>query len=312
VLRSFAIAAALLVSSFFGPTARSDSGTDQSAHARAALSFLDGTESHYYQEEWKWFSDFRSPGFYSPDDPNFGAQELELYNKAIAAAPNDSQGYLCRGRALLRRHDLVSAIGDFSKVIALATIEDTVGYEWRAEALIAKGDFAHAAADYDHVKAVTGDDWLGFAGSGMTLIQLGRYDHAIEDLTRAVELASALPDRPHSRDACPSSSPMLAQAALDEPRDSVLGNLLAHRASARFYEGEYDQALIDIDRSMELIGYSPVGNTYRGLARLALGKCSMGFNDLKLAASFARVPFEQLMKSARPFVASTSCAGVEP
>jgi tetratricopeptide (TPR) repeat protein len=312
VLRSFAIAAALLLSSFFSATARSDSGADQSAHARAALSFLDGTEPHYYQEEWKWFSDFRSPGFFSPDDPKYWVQELELYNKAIAAAPNDPHGYLCRGRALLRRHELVSAIDDLSKVIALATTEDTVGYEWRAEALIAKGDFARAAADYDHVKAANGDGWLGYAGSGLTLIQLGRYDRAIEDLTRAVELASALPDQPQSRDACPSSSPMLAQAALDEPRDSVLGNLLAYRASARFYKGGYDQALIDIDRSMELIGYSPVGNTYRGLARLALGKCSMGFNDLKLAAFFARIPLEQLMTSARPFVASTSCAGIEP
>jgi tetratricopeptide (TPR) repeat protein len=246
------------------------------------------------------------------------AGELENYGQAIAAAPARAAGYLCRGIAFLDRKEFDHAVSDFAKVIELADPDSSAGYVMRAAAWLAQRDYVRAIADYDEVLAM-GDDWLGYIARGETLLQVGEYDRAIADLTKSIELEAreTAPQQPyHDLFSCPRRPRIIGGRdrlfGVDDSSGAVWGDEFAYRGAAWFYKTEYDRALADIDRSMELHGYSPVGNAYRGLIRLALGKCSMGFNDLKLAAHFASVPFEQLMKNARPFVASTDWAGKEP
>jgi tetratricopeptide (TPR) repeat protein len=308
--RPLTIAALLILLSVLAPTARPDSGagsdggatqglaSDRAAAEKAMRSYLRKTRRDVLAEDW--------------------AGELENYRQAIAAAPTRATGYLCRGIAFLDRKEFGHAVSDFAKVIELTDPDSSAGHMMRAAAWLTQHDYVRAIADYDAVLA-RGDDWVGYIGRGEALLQAGEYDRAIADLTKSIELAAreVTPQQPYQDlFSCPRRPRIIGGRdrlfGVDDSSGAAWGDEFAYRGAAWFYKTEYDRALADIDRSMELYGYSPVANAYRGLIRLALGKCSMGFNDLKLAAHFAEVPFERLMTNAGPFVASTDCAGKEP
>ena len=63
-----------------------------------------------------------------------------------------------------------------------------VGYLVRGARYVAKGRYDQALADYDRAIELSPDHASGFMGRGNTYYAMGRYDQALADYDRAIEL----------------------------------------------------------------------------------------------------------------------------
>jgi tetratricopeptide (TPR) repeat protein len=233
---------------------------------------------------------------------------LEDYGRAIEAAPGLSGGYEARAQLLLslRRYD--PALADASKVVALGPPGELNGRLIRAAVLAATGRHDLASAEYDEVISRFGRSWQMLARRGAELAAIGQDDRAFADVDEAIPLGER--EFPGLND--PGYSILVrpgVQADLVHLRALVdLQTALGVRGRIWLQRSRYEQALADLDRA----GTFGDNLVYRGLAKLGLGRCSDGYDDLRHSTSDTQTDLKSTLAAHQAFIQQTKCAGYAP
>jgi tetratricopeptide (TPR) repeat protein len=156
--------------------------------------------------------------------------------------------HLERGRRLLRDQRHQEAVRACEAALELSP-HYPLCYEVRGRALLALGRYEPAEKSFDQYLRKGGQRTSDlFRGRGLARMKLGKYPEAVEDYTRALELA---PD----------------------------ADIYQHRGWAHFFSDAWKLALRDFSKAIELAPEAGEAYTGRGLARVMLGDYRGGVAD---------------------------------
>jgi serine/threonine-protein kinase len=162
-----------------------------------------------------------------------------------------------RGRTLLRDQKYEEALQECVAALELAP-QQPLAYEVRGRALLAQGRCEQAEAAFDQYWQQGGEEKSDiFRGRGQARMQLGKYPEAVEDYTRALELAAD-------------------------------ADIYQHRGWAHFFADAWKLALRDFSKALELDPEAADAHTGRGLARVMLGDYRGAVADAE--AALRRMP----------------------
>jgi len=115
-------------------------------------------------------------------------EALSYCSRAIAAAPEDPNTYVCRGVAKmgLRRHE--DAVKDFTAALKLAPKEAMI-YAMRAIAYRSQGKLQRALEDCDTAVELDSSNAELYLQRGTVLYMLNRFPDAESDFRQAIELS---------------------------------------------------------------------------------------------------------------------------
>jgi serine/threonine protein kinase/Tfp pilus assembly protein PilF len=148
--------------------------------------------------------------------------------------------HLERGRALLLNTKYEEALEACAAALKLSP-QQAPPHEVCGRALLALGRYEQAERSFDQYLQKRGEKTSDlFRGRGLARMKLGKYPEAVEDYTRALELA---PD----------------------------GDVYQHRGWAHFFSDAWKLALRDFSKAIELDPAAGDAYTGRGLARVMLG-----------------------------------------
>jgi eukaryotic-like serine/threonine-protein kinase len=160
--------------------------------------------------------------------------------------------HLERGRSLLRENRHEEAVRACEAALELSP-QYAPSYEVRGRALLALGRYEEAEKSFGQYLRMGGARTSDlFRGRGLARMKRGKYPEAVEDYTRAVELA---PD----------------------------GDIYQHRGWAHFFCDAWKLALRDFSKAIELDPEAGDAYTGRGLARVLLGDYRDAVTDAEAA-----------------------------
>jgi serine/threonine-protein kinase len=160
--------------------------------------------------------------------------------------------HLQRGRTLLQNKKYEEAVEACTAALKLAP-QQASPHEVYGRALLALGHYEQAEKSFDQYLQKRGERTTDlFRGRGLARMKLGRYPEAVEDYTRALELA---PD----------------------------GDIYQHRGWAHFFSDAWKLALRDFSKAIELDPAAGDAYTGRGLARVLLGDYRSAVADAETA-----------------------------
>jgi serine/threonine-protein kinase len=224
---------------------------------------------HFNQQQLKQAAeDFRSAIALKPRQYNAYMNLAQVYlakgqfsegeaqvKKALQyrAPPHVVAGYhLDVGRALLRNQRYKDAVAACTAALQLAP-RQPLPEEVRGRALLALGRYLQAEESFDqylqHGGAAKTDI---FRGRGLARMKLGKYPEAVEDYTRALDLAAD-------------------------------ADIYQHRGWAHFFCDAWQLAIRDFSRAIELDATLGDAYTGRGLARVMLGNHRLAVADAETA-----------------------------
>ncbi|HMC88976.1 MAG TPA: tetratricopeptide repeat protein, partial [Gemmataceae bacterium] len=224
---------------------------------------------HFNQREWeRAAADFRSALALKPEQYNayLNLAQVYLAQRQFEQAADEVRramrlqppiqvvfGYhLERGRNLLQDKRYEEALQACAAASALCP-DQPLPHEVRGRALLALARYDQAERSFDeYLRKGGGKKTDIFRGRGLARMQLGRYPEAVEDYTRALELA---PD----------------------------GDIYQHRGWAHFFAEAWKLALRDFSKALELSPEDSDAYTGCGLARVMLGQYREAAADAEAA-----------------------------
>ncbi|MBL8153550.1 MAG: tetratricopeptide repeat protein [Anaerolineae bacterium] len=118
---------------------------------------------------------------------------LKDLNAAVAASPEQADGYYWRGQFYLEQNQIDEALADFSKVIEYAP--DTVdAYAYRGAIYLQREDYAAATADYTQLIELTPDDARVYFQRALAYIGQEQWAEALADLDEAIAIQDNVPE----------------------------------------------------------------------------------------------------------------------
>jgi tetratricopeptide (TPR) repeat protein len=118
---------------------------------------------------------------------------LKDLNAAVAASPEQSDGYYWRGQFYLEQNQIDGALADFSKVIEYAP--DTAdAYAYRGAIYLQREDYAAAAADYTRLIELTPDDARVYFQRALAYVGQEQWAKALADLDEAIAIQDNVPE----------------------------------------------------------------------------------------------------------------------
>jgi tetratricopeptide (TPR) repeat protein len=175
------------------------------------------------------------------------SEAIVSFDHALALKTDLTDAYLLRGRANLELTQLEPAIRDFTKVIELRPGSAEVFVD-RATARFAQENYPAAIADCGEALARDSRIARAYNLRGMARLHTGSPQQALQDLSRAVELA-------------PDESNYFQRAATYQSL------------------GEHRKAIADLDQVITLLPNSPMGYLARAKSRAALGDLAGARSD---------------------------------
>ncbi len=118
---------------------------------------------------------------------------LKDLNAAVAASPQQADGYYWRGQFYLEQNQIDAALADFSKVIEYAP--DTANaYAYRGAIYLQKKEYASAATDYSRLIELTPDDARAYFQRALAYVGQEQWSAALADLDEAIDLQDSVPE----------------------------------------------------------------------------------------------------------------------
>lgn len=118
---------------------------------------------------------------------------LKDLNAAVAALPEQADGYYWRGQFYLEQNQIDEALVDFSKVIEYAP--DTAdAYAYRGAIYLQKEDYAAAVEDYTRLIELAPDDARVYFQRALAYIGQEQWAEALADLDEAIDLQENVPE----------------------------------------------------------------------------------------------------------------------
>ncbi len=165
---------------------------------------------------------------------------LLAFSQAIQLEPTNMTAHLNRGDARLQLQDFTAAVADFEKAMELSPSNETA-VSGVGLCKFGLKDFQGAEADFTRALNLESNDFNVFNYRGLTRANLRKFDAALADFNKAIELTS-------SNDA----------------------TAYRNRATVESIQTEYELALADASRSLELDKRDPITWALRGRIYCAL------------------------------------------
>ena len=117
----------------------------------------------------------------------------EYFTDALCVNPENVNYYYYRGVCFQEMGDAAKAISDYSEALIRHPDTSAIRYN-RAELYLASGEAGKARRDYEMIlTSGKEEDWhwvaLAYLGRGLILLEEGRVEEAISDMSSAEELA---------------------------------------------------------------------------------------------------------------------------
>jgi tetratricopeptide (TPR) repeat protein len=188
---------------------------------------------------------------------NRWAETVETYDRALAVRPSFFQGWCNRGVALERMGRLEEAIASYERALALRG-DLTAAHANRGNALAALGRHQAAVDSFDRALATS----PGFAelhlNRGNSLTRLGRHEQALASYDRALAIRPDMAEAEFGRGIVFRDQTRFEDAvrcfdrAIELNRnDAVRGLYHMYRAELLNQLGRFDEALADVERSLQ-------------------------------------------------------------
>ncbi|HXX17648.1 MAG TPA: tetratricopeptide repeat protein [Candidatus Eremiobacteraceae bacterium] len=217
--------------------------------------------NHSVTEAWRAFGD---------DDLDSAISALR---RALAADPKFVRAWVILGEFLLTEHQMDSGMDAYQKAITVNP-NDPITRRLYAFALSDRSKFAEAASMWQAYTKLAPEDPDGFDRLGLTLIELKRYDDAVQALQMAVQLNPDMVD------------------------------YQSHLATACFYSGKSEKADVAYEK---IVGLNPPSTM---LNRMAYD-LTLGENTPPFAVDFAQKAVHSLEQDSMSIDLTTYPRGFE-
>lgn len=201
------------------------------------------------------------------------------------------QAFMYGGDDRIVRHEYRLAIANYSRVLQLHPHHPEAHYR-RGNAYFLSRDFRRALADYEEALRPN-SAYVGYlTGRANARYMLHDYDGALVDYTRAIELNGFLPDARVGRGNVYSVRHDYVRAIADY--DVAIrfptpdANAHYARAAARMGQRDWENALIDLNRSIELNPRSAIAFARRARVLVARGNRDWANADFAEAERLAQ------------------------
>ena len=211
---------------------------------------------------------------------------ISILDQLIRRWPNDTFSYKIRSNFYASAGEIDKALADANEIVRIKP-DDSEGYSYRAHYYFTKSDFDNAVADLTQAIRLNPDGaaseyWMRANARNFK----GDYVRAIEDATHAIELAPNLRVEQLGRGVLRSSHKIRAvaranigdfESALADYNEAIKlapddTDVYAYRGQFYIWQKQYDLAIQDFDKALQLdpSNWLPRGN--RALALVRLGR----------------------------------------
>ncbi|MGB7569141.1 MAG: tetratricopeptide repeat protein, partial [Chitinivibrionales bacterium] len=211
---------------------------------------------------------------------------IKDYSRAIQIKPSSADAYVKRAATYKSQGKFNRALKDYSEAIALdsgsylfdPTLHFSNAYLGRGNLYYQMGELEKSVADYDSSLRLSPENSLAFLNKARALGDENRYDSAIASFTRAITL--------------------LSPREYNEAQEhAYFGRGLIYNITRQF-----DKALLDFNRAIQLKPKDPYAHFQRGNAEKALNKLDDAIADCTLALRFQKL-------TAKAYVRMAECYG---
>jgi len=180
------------------------------------------------------------------------------FNAALRHDPKQVTAWVGRGRAWLDKQQEDLALADFTEAIRLNPKSSTA-YFGRASVRAGRGDKEKALEDYNKALNLDPHDELALYGRGEFWLDQDELDKAIADLTEAIRLQPKMAGAYYKRGRawqrkrdCPKAIEDFTLGLALRPEGTHVQASLVNRAMCNVELGQYDKALNDCNRALQL------------------------------------------------------------
>lgn len=261
-----------------------------------------------------------TPAAYAPDDVQKSMKACDaIIADSRQPAKHKMQAYQNRGDLHMQRQEFASALQNYNQAVALLATQKIVPYRgWggplpkagevddiqasgvyssRAWLFVNQKQHSRAIEDYTKALQIRPKDQANLYSRAKSHEALGQYDRAIDNLDKAIAVATASSQDPHpdhvqargelyfkrgsyDRAIQDFSSILELNAKANQPHNK---HVLAHRAAAYLAKGDADRALADLDKA--IVGNENVARyrNHRGLAYRRKGDLDRALEDFSAA-----------------------------
>jgi tetratricopeptide (TPR) repeat protein len=184
------------------------------------------------------------------------------YNKAIKINPYYTEAYLNRADSYYQLEDYQNAATDYTEVIRLSSQNGSF-YIWRGDALCRLGEYSKAILDYNEAIRINPSDYICYVWRADACFQIEDYQRAEADYSMAITLNERKDD--------------------DYLSIYLLDSIYFNRGNARYYLGNYLQAIKDYSRAIEINPSYAEAYLKRAITYYKLGDYQAGVADYNRA-----------------------------
>ena len=192
-------------------------------------------------------------------------------NVAIAAKPENFEGYFLRGLAKYSLEDFMGAIADFDKTLEIHPMY-VRAFQYRAISNDRLGNLNEALADFQRAISLDPFDADIFFARGITYLHLNKYQEAIEDYDMVLTIDNKMSLAFVNRGIAKSHLKRFDDALADFDKaiyyDFMNPDVYFHRAMVQVERDAYDEALADFNEAIRLDAQNPLYYFNRAVTEL--------------------------------------------
>ncbi len=178
------------------------------------------------------------------DNENEFEKALENYAKAIDVDPSYTPAYLARGKLYYRHNRFDKALSDFNKVISLNP-NHAVAYLEKGNVFVKTRKLDEALDSYRNAAKCDPELLISYLNQSVIFFHLGKFDKGIEIATKGIEIAK--------------------EKDMSDINKIDLTRIYCERGALYAQKKQYDKALKDYKKSIEVEAHNPVAYLNRAL-----------------------------------------------
>jgi tetratricopeptide (TPR) repeat protein len=214
-------------------------------------------------------------------------QQIAAYSAAIKANPQDKTALYGRAELYSQKYYYDDAVNDYSTLI-MQDNKDIKAYFYRAIAQTKRGNIDQALADYKQVIALDPKNYLAYNNRGLLYLDKQDFDKSVDDFNKSLTInpqyAQAYYNRSmvfsYTKDFSNAQKDLIQALSLHDQSDMAFEIKILYRLAIAFYnQGNYPDALTQLNAVIKLAPNSPKLYTLRALVYDQLGNNQQAFAD---------------------------------
>lgn len=221
---------------------------------------------------------------------------LDDLDRAIELAPQSMEAYINRGLVFSRLNDQASAVADYDQALALTSRENGERtpadlmrvLRYRGLALLRDGEYVQALEDFNQILRYQPQDTFTLNQRGLAYYKLGNYPLALSDFAEVLRLNPQHAEAVYNRGCVYLDEGSLDQAMADFNRAIQMepkAEFFCGRGKVLALWGEYQAALENFTRALQLDSHQPECYYQRGLIYAYQNETELAIRDFKEAAA---------------------------